>query len=137
MRMTWTLLALLAVAPGAVMAQDVSCDDLWSYFDAAPLAMPERPEGVGEPVYRYIAGAEAYASAYEAVKDLSADDFVALDGSTQMVTALSLNFGDRLMTCYHDAAMADPDRAAFVETTETEFPPAGRADIVGTYRLRQ
>ena len=130
------IFSALAVAPLAVTAQDASCDQFWTVYQNAPTKKADRPEGISDEVYRYIVGADAFATAFYTVKDSDAAAFAALDKTSQMVTAIGLKVGDALMTCYRDDAAADPVQAEFVTTTETAFPPTDRTEIVGTFRMR-
>ncbi len=135
MRFTLAVLALLA--PGIAAAKDATCDQLWTAFESMPGTKADRPEGVSDGAYRYLAGAEAYGKAVETVVDSDAAAFAALDKTSQMTTSIGLTFGDGLMTCNVEAALADAATAELAQAKEAEHAPDQRAEIVARFRLQE
>ncbi|MGZ9810576.1 hypothetical protein ACXN5S_08945 [Pseudoroseicyclus sp. H15] len=130
---TLRLALALSFLPLAAAAQD--CDTVWTALGGVPgLTLPEPVEGESLELTRYRAGAAIFADIEE---ELEGQDVAAYEaaGGTKMLAALKLNFGDKLMTCYADAAATEA--GDFVTETETAMPAEERAALVTAWSLSE
>ena len=129
------IVACVAALPVAAVAEP-TCDQAWMVVSNSPFA-PKKPKGkyTSEESYRYTAGAVAFAKANDMVKTLSPEEVANLSKADRMQAALGFGMGDRLMTCYGEAAATTDGGAAFVKAMNGAFPSEKRAELVAKYKL--